>query len=67
MRQTTIKDMKRGDYFTMKPIEAPTEKQVWVKGEYDRAERAYWCHRFEDVNAGRLMKPGRAVFVEFYF
>jgi len=67
MKQTTIKQIKLGDYFTMKPTDEPTENQVWVKGEYDRSERAYWCYRFADVNSGRLIKASKVVYVEFYF
>jgi len=67
MKQTELKNLKTGDYFTMRPVEEPKESQVWVRGEYDRSERAYWCYRFTDVNAGHYMKASRIVCTEFYF
>ena len=36
-----LKNLKKGEYFTIKPIEAPTEKQVYIKGDYDRASKNY--------------------------
>lgn len=37
----TIKQLKYGEYFTLKEIEFPKENQVWIRDEYDREERAY--------------------------
>lgn len=30
MEKKTIKDLKRGEYFTLSSIEEPRESQVWV-------------------------------------
>ena len=36
-----LKELKQGDWFTLKPIEAPKESQVYIRGEYDRTEKKY--------------------------
>ena len=65
--KTTIKDIKRGEWFTLKDIENPTEMQVWIKDEYDRTEKAYWCQCFGDINKFRLFKGNKEVYTEFTF
>lgn len=34
MEKRKIKDLKRGDYFTLTPVKEPNISQVWVRGEY---------------------------------
>lgn len=36
-----LKDLKRGEYFTLKSFNGgePSENQVYIRGEYDRAMR----------------------------
>lgn len=63
----TIKDLKKGEYFTLKPIENPTESQVYVRGEYDRTERKYSASKFSDFCSDRLFKPTTQVYTEFTF
>ena len=63
----TIKNLKKGEFFTLKAIENPTENQVWVKGDYDRTERKYVCYKFSDVCACRLFKGDKEVHTEFTF
>lgn len=41
MEKKTIKDLKRGEYFTLSSIEEPRESQVWVRGEYIPEAKAY--------------------------
>lgn len=62
-----LKDLKKGEYFTLKPIEEPTEKQVYVRGDYDKSERKYDCGRFDDISYSRLLKGTTAVYTEFTF
>ena len=40
-----IKDLKKGAFFTKKPVDNPKESQVWIRGEYDRSEKKYECTR----------------------
>ena len=63
----TIKELKKGQFFTCKPIEYPNENQVWVRGEYDRESKTYSCHRYGDVCDERMMAGTRKVFTDFIF
>lgn len=62
-----LKELKKGDFFTKKPIEFPTERQVWVRGDYDRSEKKYECCRFSDVNDYQYIKGDKEVCIEFEF
>lgn len=63
-----IKTLKKGDYFTLKDIEQPSESQVYVFEEYDRSEKQYLAYKFNDAGGnGRYFKPGTKVYVDFTF
>lgn len=64
-----LKDIKKGEYFTRgaKYIEYPSERQVWVKGEYDRSLKAYECHRWDDVNHVGYISGKTIVYTGFTF
>lgn len=63
----TIKDLKIGDYFTIKPIEEPKETQVYIRGEYDRSSKKYCCGRFDDISYSRDFSGNKVVYTEFTF
>ena len=63
----TLKEIKKGEYFTLKPIEEPKETQVFIKGDYDRSEKKYECGRFDDISYSRYLKPTTKVYTEFTF
>ena len=63
----TVKELKPGDFFTMKPLPYPTEKQVFIRREYDRSERKYWCQKFTDISDGKYLPGDREVYTEFEF
>lgn len=63
----TIKALKKGEYFTIKAIDEPKESQVYVRGEYDRTEKKYWCEKFSDISSGRWFKGDKEVFTDFTF
>ena len=63
----TVKELKKGDYFTIKPIENPTEKQVYIRGEYDRATKKYSCGRFDDISYEKMLSGDKVVYVDFTF
>lgn len=63
----TLKDLKTGEYFTLKPIENPTEKQVFIRGEYDRTEKKYECGRFDDISYTRYLSEKTEVYTDFTF
>lgn len=62
-----LKELKKGTFFTKKQINYPYEDQVWVRGDYDRSEKRYECHRFSDVNDTQWIKGDKEVFTEFEF
>ena len=32
-----IKELKKGEFFTLKPTNEPKENQVFIRGDYDRS------------------------------
>lgn len=67
MAKVKVKELKKGEWFTRKQVEFPTEKQVFVRGEYDRSEKKYECWKFEDVNDTFFMDGNKEVFTDFVF
>lgn len=64
---TKIKDLKRGEFFTLKPIAEPKESQVFIRGEYDRSERKYWVQKWNDIGDGKYLDGNRTVYTDFTF
>lgn len=62
-----IKELKKGDYFTIKSIENPTDKQVYIRGDYDRSSKKYFCGRCDDICYERSFKGDKEVFVDFVY
>lgn len=62
-----LKDLKKGTYFTLKAIDTPTEKQVYIKGEYDRSEKKYDCGRFDDISYSKYIRGDKVVYTDFTF
>lgn len=67
MEKCYLKNLPIGSYFTLKPIPFPTEKQVYIRGEYDRSEKKYLCGKFSDISYSRLLKGDTLVYAEFLF
>ena len=65
--QKTIRDLKRGEFFTLSNLSTPKPSQVWVRDEYDRSERKYIAHRWDNINHFRSFKADFAVYTEFTF
>lgn len=63
----TIREIKEGEFFTLKPIDNPKESQVYVRGPYDRSSRKYSAVKFSDINSERLFPADREVYVDFTF
>lgn len=63
----TVKELKKGDFFTKKPVENPRENQVWIRGDYDRSARRYECQSFDDACRFCYLRGDREVFTEFVF
>lgn len=67
MRETTLKEVKNGEFFTFKPNEEPNENIVWVKDGYDRSIKKYICYKWADVNHYAERKGTTTVYVDFTF
>ena len=62
-----LKDLKKGEWFTLKPIAEPKESQVFIKSDYDRSERKYWATKWSDIGDGKYVSGDREVYTEFCF
>lgn len=62
-----LKELKKGDWFTLRDIHEPKESQVWIRDEYDRTERKYICVCFGDICRSRLIKGDKEVYTGFTF
>lgn len=63
----TVKELKKGAFFTKKHIDNPTEKQVFIRGDYDRELKKYECIRFDDISACCYLKGSAEVYTDFTF
>lgn len=57
-----LKELKKGEYFTLKPYADPKDNQVYIKGEYDRETKKYCCGRCDDISYSRLLKGDTEVY-----
>ena len=65
--EKTVRELTPGEWFTLKPVAHPKESQVFIREEYDRSEKKYWCQRFSDSGDGKLLKGDRKVYTDFIF
>lgn len=63
----TIRDIKKGEFFTIKEIANPNEDQVWIRGDYDRESKKYSAIRYSDMNSERFFPGTKQVFQDFTF
>lgn len=63
----TVREAKKGDYITLKPIEEPKESQVWIRGDYDRESKRYSLTNFADINRERFVKGTAPAYTDFTF
>jgi len=67
MVKKSVKELKKDQWFTLKPIEEPKDNQVWVRGDYDRISKTYGANNFDDMNRERFFKGDKEVYVDFIF
>lgn len=63
----TVKELKKGAFFTRKDIADPSERQVFIRGDYDWELKKYECTRFSDCSDAIYLKGSQVVFTEFTF
>lgn len=62
-----LKEIKKGDYFTLKEISEPKENQVYIKGDYDKVSKTFSVCKFSDMNSERFIKADKQIYVDFTF
>ena len=67
MEAKMIRELAKGEYFTLNPVEEPNESQVYIRDEYDRSECKYWAYKWSNVNYGRFFSGNKVVYVGFTF
>lgn len=67
MESKKLKELKVGEWFTLKPIEYPTERQVYIRNEYCREEKKYSVSKWADINYETFKKGETIVYVGFTF
>lgn len=67
MEAKMLKDLKKGQWFTVKPLEEPKESQVFIREDYDRGLKKYMCGKYDDISAYRYFKGDKIVYVDFFF
>jgi hypothetical protein len=66
MKTYELKYLKKGDFFKRIRNGAPSKK-VYLKGDYDKSEKAFLCTNYEDINDYIFLKPKTAVFIDFEY
>lgn len=66
MEKKKVKDLAKGEYFILNPIEEPNASQVWVRGEYIREAKKYSTYKWEDTNHETLRKGDKEVYIGFH-
>ena len=67
MAVTKLKLLKKGEFFTRKPIENPSKKQVLIRGEYIRGTGKYEVTHWDDVNNWYCLNGETLVYIGFTF
>ena len=62
-----VKDLKKGMFFTKKPLEFPTDRQVWIRGNYCRDIKKYECICFDDINYITHISGDKPAYLNFTF
>lgn len=62
-----LKSLKKGAWFTLKPIEYPEDNQVYVKDDYDRETKKFMCGRRDDISYSREIPGNKLVYTDFIY
>ena len=64
-----LKELKHGDFFTRKSMNGreAKESQVYIKDDYDRSTKKYWCQKWNDISKGIELKGDAEVYTDFIF
>lgn len=73
MQSVKIKDVKKGEFFVIKPDcvneygEVIQGSKVFIRGDYCRELRKYSAIRFNDICDERMFKGDKIVYIDFIF
>lgn len=64
-----LKELKRGEFFVRKPMNGQEAKasQVYIKQDYDRSTKKYWCQKWDDISRVIELKGDAEVYQDFTF
>ena len=62
-----LRSLKKGDWFTIKPIAYPSDNQVYIKDDYDREEKKFLCGRCDDISYSRYFPGNKLVYTDFIY
>jgi len=62
-----LKDLKKGEWFTLKPYPEPKPSQVYIRDEYDRSERKYLVTKWDNISYSRMLSGTTPVYTNFVF
>lgn len=62
-----LKSLKKGDWFTLKPIAEPKDNQVYIKDDYDREEKKFMCGRCDDISYTKYLSGDKLVYTDFIY
>ncbi len=62
-----LRSLKKGAWFTIKPIAEPTDRQVYIKDDYDREEKKFMCGRCDDISYSTYFKGDKMVYDDSNF
>ena len=62
-----LKSLKKGTWFTIKPIAYPDDKQVYIKDDYDRETKKFSCGRCDDISYSKEFPGSKLVYTDFIY
>ena len=62
-----LKSLKKGEWFTIKPIAYPDDNQVYIKDVYDRETKKFACGRCDDLGYSREFPGRKMVYTDFIY
>jgi hypothetical protein len=63
MIPVSLSNVKKGNYFTLKNVDKPKSKDLYVKGDYESSLKAYSCYKYDDVKKEIFIKEIKIVYV----
>ena len=68
MKAVKLKELKKNDLFTLKPIKNPKENPAYIKSSYNRTNKKYSCIRYSAIISEIIMLKGETiVYIDFTF